>query len=164
MWEHGFACQWDDYQENPDFGRRLTAPAVGSDEDCQRWLAALPRPTGVFVRSDDGAVQIAERAAQAGLSVPEEIATLGADNDELICKFAGPPLSSVAVPSERIGHEASRLLERLLQGRTISGSHMMLAISDCGFRSSAAANRLNSSRSTRSDDEKRDCSARRANI
>jgi LacI family transcriptional regulator, galactose operon repressor len=38
------------------------------------------------------------------------------DNDELECQLAFPPLSSVAIPSEQIGFEAAKRLDRMLGG------------------------------------------------
>ena len=43
---------------------------------------------------------------RAGVAVPEEVAVVGVDNDELVCELAYPPLSSV-IPGRRIGYEAS---------------------------------------------------------
>ena len=46
--------------------------------------------------------------------MPEEVALVGVDNDDLLCELARPALSSVALPAERIGFEAARLLDQLL--------------------------------------------------
>jgi LacI family transcriptional regulator len=51
---------------------------------------------------------------QMGLRIPDQVALLGVDNDELECRLTSPPLSSVENPSERIGYEAARLLDRLM--------------------------------------------------
>jgi LacI family transcriptional regulator, galactose operon repressor len=48
--------------------------------------------------------------------MPEQVALAGVDNDDLFCELARPPLSSVAIPAERIGYEAAALLDRLLAG------------------------------------------------
>jgi LacI family transcriptional regulator len=50
------------------------------------------------------------------LRVPEDVALLGVDDDDLYCELARPPLSSVILPTERIGYEAAALLDRLLAG------------------------------------------------
>ncbi|NOX54049.1 MAG: helix-turn-helix domain-containing protein [Planctomycetes bacterium] len=49
--------------------------------------------------------------------MPEDIALVGVDNDDLYCHLARPPLSSVTVNAERVGYESARLLDRLLAGR-----------------------------------------------
>jgi len=48
--------------------------------------------------------------------VPEDVAVVGVDNDDLLCELARPSLSSVIVPAERVGYEAAALLDRLLAG------------------------------------------------
>jgi LacI family transcriptional regulator len=55
----------------------------------------------------------------AGLRVPEDVAVVGVDNDELICETSRVPLSSVAVSAERIGFEAASLLERMMKGEAV---------------------------------------------
>jgi LacI family transcriptional regulator len=88
---------------------------VGRDMD--GWLRRLPRRSAIFAFNDVAAAQVAERCRALGLRLPEDLALLGADNTESLCLLAWPPLSSVAVAAERIGHEAARLLEDLIAGR-----------------------------------------------
>ncbi|MGC3988862.1 MAG: substrate-binding domain-containing protein [Chthoniobacteraceae bacterium] len=81
-----------------------------------RWLASLPRPTGIFAVHDYRAQFLMEASHEAGLRIPEDIAVLGMDNDETICEHCAPTLSSVSRSSERVGWEAAALLDRLLCG------------------------------------------------
>ena len=71
------------------------------------WLEGLPKPVGVMGCNDDRAHQVIEACKLAGLRVPEEVAVIGADNDELVCDLADPPLTSVAINFERAGYEAA---------------------------------------------------------
>jgi LacI family transcriptional regulator len=82
----------------------------------RRWLTRLPRPVGVFACNDLWGAQLSEVCRQAGLGVPEEVAMLGVDNDDLLCDLARPSLSSVAVPAEAVGFRAAALLDRLMAG------------------------------------------------
>jgi LacI family transcriptional regulator len=86
------------------------------DRGIYRWLRKLPKPVGVFVPGDDWGVQVAEACRQVGLRVPEDVALLGVDDDDLDCELSRPRLSSVRLPTERIGYEAAALLDRLLAG------------------------------------------------
>jgi LacI family transcriptional regulator len=61
-------------------------------------------------------LQVVEACRLAGLRVPDEVAVVGVDNDDLFCGLARPSLSSIIVPAERIGFEAAAVLERLLAG------------------------------------------------
>jgi LacI family transcriptional regulator len=53
------------------------------------------------------------------LLVPEQVAVIGVDNDEALCKLADPPLSSVKIDFEYIGYESAALLDRLMQGKKV---------------------------------------------
>jgi LacI family transcriptional regulator len=86
------------------------------DPSVVRWLRELPKPVGIFVPNDIYGVQIAEACRSAGLRVPEDVALLGVDNDDLYCEMTRPPLSSIMVPAEKVGYEAAALLDRLLAG------------------------------------------------
>jgi LacI family transcriptional regulator len=62
-------------------------------------------------------VQVSEACQLADLRVPDDVAIVGVDDDDLLCELGRPSLSSVALPSEQIGAEAAALLERLLHGK-----------------------------------------------
>lgn len=80
------------------------------------WLRALPKPVGILASHDTQGAQIAEYCHQLRLIVPDQVAIVGADDDDLLCELARPSLSSVRLPAERIGFEAARLLDEWLQG------------------------------------------------
>jgi len=78
------------------------------------WLSKLPTPLGVMACNDDCAVQVVEACKLAGLAVPDAVGIVGADNDEVVCGLAEPPLTSVALNFERAGYEAAEALEKLM--------------------------------------------------
>jgi LacI family transcriptional regulator len=80
------------------------------------WLISLPKPVAVMACNDDCAEHVLEAAKFAGLYVPEEVAVLGVSNDELICEFSDPPLSSIVLNGQQAGYEAAVLLEQLMSG------------------------------------------------
>jgi len=98
----------------------LTTPALWrkSAEKTHRWLRQLGKPAAVLCCEDAPARYLADVCAQIGLKVPEEVALLGIGNDDLECTLTQPALSSIAVPSQRIGYEAAALLDRLMSGET----------------------------------------------
>jgi LacI family transcriptional regulator len=59
------------------------------------WLIALPKPVGVLACYDSAGQEVLEACALAGLAVPDVVAILGVDNDELIVNLTSPPLSSI---------------------------------------------------------------------
>ena len=76
------------------------------------WLQSLPRPLAVFACNDVRGRQIIDACGQSGLSVPEEVAVIGVDDDEVICELSNPPLSSVQPDTLRFGYEGAALLGR----------------------------------------------------
>lgn len=81
------------------------------------WLATLPKPLGLMACNDDRAQQILEACKIAGYAVPEEIAVVGADNDQLECVLTAPPLSSVSMNLEKAGYQTAETMDKLLRGQ-----------------------------------------------
>lgn len=89
-------------------------------EDClAQWLEKLPKPIGILACNDVRGQQVLSACRRAGIVVPEQVAVIGVDNDEILCGLSDPPLSSVAPDTRRIGYEAAALLDRLMRGETI---------------------------------------------
>jgi LacI family transcriptional regulator, galactose operon repressor len=82
-----------------------------------KWLQSLPRPLAVFACNDVRGRQIIDACGQAGLSVPEEVAVIGVDDDEVICELSNPPLSSVQPDTLRLGYEGAALLASMMNGQ-----------------------------------------------
>lgn len=87
-------------------------------KELETWLRELPRPVGLFGCNDDLAEQVVEACRGIGINVPEEIAVLGVDNDEILCNLSNPPLSSVSINFEKAGFEAARILDQMIMGDT----------------------------------------------
>ncbi len=109
---HSLAC----YHERPARSYRQRGRLLVLNPGLQRWLRGLPKPVGVFACHDVWGLQVVEACRVTGLRVPDDVAVLGVDNDDLLCELARPSLSSIVVPAERIGFEAAAVLERLLAG------------------------------------------------
>jgi LacI family transcriptional regulator len=95
----------------------------GSDAEIRAladWLAPLPRPLGVFACYDGRAQQVLEACQLRGWAVPDELAVLGVDNDEVLCELCSPPLSSVLPNARRIGYEAASMLARMMRGERLT--------------------------------------------
>lgn len=98
-------------------------------EHLGEWLRGLPKPVGVLTWGVQRGVELINEAKKCGLRIPDDVAILGGDDDELLCESVQPSLSSVVVPAEQIGHEAAALLETLLatKRRTLPPTHLQLA-------------------------------------
>ena len=78
------------------------------------WLADLPKPVGIFAANDFMSAQVAAAANRIGLKMPEDIALVGVDNDELLCENTKPTLSSVMPDFRSAGEKAAGMLARLV--------------------------------------------------
>lgn len=85
-----------------------------------RWVRSLPKPVGVLGAWDGCALQVLEVCRNLNVSVPDEVAVLGVDDDELLCDLADPPLSSIKSSAFRIGYRAASLLDEMMAGQEVS--------------------------------------------
>ncbi|MER2490840.1 XylR family transcriptional regulator [Catenovulum sediminis] len=80
------------------------------------WIATLPKPIAIMAPSDMRAWQIFEACHQIDVSIPEEVAILGVDGDDLILDITGNQLSTVMQGSEHMGYLASSILNQIMSG------------------------------------------------
>ena len=109
---HGRTCQVFELTEltrTTDFGEE--------QQQLGAWLKELPKPVGLMSCNDDCGREVLDAALLAGLAVPDEMAVVGVDNDEILCELCDPPLSSVALNAEPGGYAAAELLDGLMSGR-----------------------------------------------
>jgi len=79
-------------------------------------LLALPdRPTALFAVNDPVAIGVLAASRDLGLRVPEDLAVVGFNDNEL-SQMLAVPLSSVAIPLETMGRLAVDLLIEQIQG------------------------------------------------
>ena len=96
-------------------------------QDMVKWARSLPKPAAVLGCNDQWAHQLLNDCRRAGIEVPGQVAILGVDNDDLINALVVPSLSSIELPTERIGFEAARLLDELLAGARAPAAPVMIA-------------------------------------
>lgn len=107
--ERGFGNNFHAYQEQSlDDLWFYEAPPLLS------WLKSLPHPTALMACDDNQGNRITEICKVNNIKVPDKIAILGVDNDEIICNLSDPPLSSISHNIVRGGFEAAELIDRLL--------------------------------------------------
>lgn len=108
-----------DYPERVPISQRVS--------DIGEWLAELPKPLAVFACYDVRGQHVLDACRLRDLAVPEQVAVLGVDNDELMCELSSPPLSSVIPNARRTGYEAARLLDRQMNGESVAATPIMIA-------------------------------------
>ncbi len=118
---HGFDCL------------RLDAPAEGQQPAWEeyltqliQWVGSLPKPIAVFAVNDSLGAHLLEACLRAGISVPEDVAVVGTENDETLCAFATPPLSSVQLSGVEVGFTAAQLLDQIMRGETPQTMEILL--------------------------------------
>ena len=108
--------------ESPGARRPTTAGAelrgMLDETGVGRWLCGLEKPVGLMACNDIRAQQVLDACKRADVDVPDEVAVIGVDNDDVICPLCDPPLSSVEPDTERIGYEAASLLESMMNKET----------------------------------------------
>ncbi len=111
------------------------APARTFARMC-RWLAGLERPAGVFAVLDSYALVLQRAARESGWRVPEDLAVLGAGDDDFFVEFERVPLSSIRLPSRKIGYEAGALLDRMIATGERSAESVQLPVGEIALRRS----------------------------
>ena len=84
------------------------------------WLSQLPTPVGVLACYDIVGQEVLEACTLAGLPVPDAVAVIGVDNDELIGNLASPPLSSIELDTMHMGYLAAELLDQAMDGIVVA--------------------------------------------
>ncbi|OXU15646.1 substrate-binding domain-containing protein [Sedimentisphaera salicampi] len=82
----------------------------------EKWLDSIPKPIGIFACSDFCGKHVIEACKRLDIKVPDEVSVLGVDNDDLICNFTTPTLSSINLKTRDCGFEAAKLLVKLMDG------------------------------------------------
>jgi len=90
------------------------------------WLRSLPKPVAILVANDVRARQVLDSCMKAGVTVPQEAAVLGVDNDEMLCETTHPQLSSIQMSTEHAGFEAARVLDEMMRGSRRGKSHQTI--------------------------------------
>lgn len=90
------------------------------------WIRQLPKPAAVFCACDVVSRATLEACRRVRVKVPDQVAILGVDNDELICQIARPELSSIRPDTEGEGFEAAKALHALMCGAGKAGRRTIL--------------------------------------
>ena len=105
---------------------RSAAGRPDDDDTVEAWLVGLPKPVALLCCYDIRGRQALEACRRAGLAVPDQVAVLGVDDDEVLCGLASPPLSSVIPDAVGAGQLAARLLATLMRGGRLDRSEWLL--------------------------------------
>lgn len=105
----GFECS---------FYRSLKATADHPKDDrsrLARWLEALPKPCAIFAANDVRARYVLEACRMKNITVPGQVALVGADNDEVLCETAMPAITSIEWNTVDYGYRIAEFLDRVIR-------------------------------------------------
>jgi DNA-binding LacI/PurR family transcriptional regulator len=106
---------------------RVAPLYVEGGRDAALELLALPEPpTAVLASNDLQAHGVYEAARRRGLHIPRELSVVGFD-DLPFTRWAGPPMTTVRQPLERMGATAARMIVELADGMTLAQHRVELS-------------------------------------
>ena len=100
VWQGKAAREWENEQEH-----------------IVEWLGRFEPPFAIMACNDVRGQHVIDACSKLGLSVPEQVAVLGVDNDDLLCRLCSPPLSSVIPNASAVGFRAAEMLASLMSGK-----------------------------------------------
>lgn len=99
----GFAC--------------FEAPSEGPELEAM--LERAPKPLAIMTANDAVASEVMAVCAARHIPVPESVAVLGVDNDDLIVTITKPMLASIDMPAQLVGFEAAAMLDGMFRGAAV---------------------------------------------
>ena len=106
------------------------------------WLKSLPHGTGLFCSNDELALTITETCMMEGIHIPEDIAVLGVDDDDLLCEISDPTISSIQLEVEHGGYETCRLLHQQILTGNRKPFNVVISPSEIKERNSTLSNNI----------------------
>ena len=103
------------YQESARIGSKAGLEVRQNDR--RRWLESLPKPVGIIGWATGICRLLAMACTEMNIKVPEEVAILSLETEDLLGRVVHPPLSGVDIPVRRIGYEAAAQLDCMLRGK-----------------------------------------------
>ncbi|MDR2706099.1 MAG: DNA-binding transcriptional regulator [Planctomycetaceae bacterium] len=126
IWSHIREQAFTNYLKNKGFSvevyrvpLRNGSPVRWEKEEVflARWLVNLPKPIALMACNDQRGREVLDACSVAKIVVPEEMAVVGVDNDELLCELSYPPLSSVQLNTEQGGFLAAQALDKMMKNQ-----------------------------------------------
>ena len=115
--ETAIDCTWLRWHQSPAY-------ATGREEwkRKRKWLAgadetARAKPLAVFAANDQQALDVLESCESGGITIPEQVAIVGAENYLLAPDAMHTPISSVDTNLEILGYRGAELLDQLMGGQ-----------------------------------------------
>ncbi len=106
--ENSFPCSVF-YEGGADWEKEL--------ENMEKWLKDQTFPLAVFCWTDYAGARFIDMAHSLGYKIPEQVAVLGMDNEELICDSTAVRLSSIKTELKLVGYLGAQALDKIMDGQ-----------------------------------------------
>jgi LacI family transcriptional regulator len=103
-----------------------TAHAISHISELESLLKRIMLPAAIFAANDEYSTRVLAVSERLGLRVPEQIAIVGVDNDDLLVESGSVSLSSIELPTFKVGFEAAAMLHQILRGEALARTLIML--------------------------------------
>ncbi len=91
------------------------------------WLNSLPKPLAMLTCNDECASEVIDACRIADIDVPDSIAVVSVDNDEMICELTSPKISSISLNNEQCGYNTARMLHNMMLGKKVPPTQIITA-------------------------------------
>ena len=90
------------------------------------WIKEWELPVGIACSMSSLGPKTTVRLLENGLQIPKDAAILTCGNDPNYCETTTPPTSSIEMDFFKVGYEAARMMDQLLQGKKLSEQHLLI--------------------------------------
>lgn len=116
--ESQFECEWLKWHHHKSYRK-----GRGEWASRRKWLESklreLPKPLAVFTANGTLAVEILEVCEMASISIPQDVALIGIEDDLLLPQSTQRPITAVEPNFEELGYQGAAWLDRLIRGGNI---------------------------------------------
>ena len=107
-------------------GQRLDSLWYYESAGVGDWLKMLPKPVAVMACDDNQGSLLLEACNSNGIRIPDDVAVIGVDNDEVLDNLSNPSLSSIDVDIEKGGVEAAAMAVKMMADPDYAGEDIIL--------------------------------------
>lgn len=97
-----------------------------NSSELSQWLQNLPKPVAIMACDDNQGNLLLNVCNSIGIKIPNDVAVLGVDNDEVIDNLSDPTLSSIEVDIEQGGLELASMVEKMIGTPGYRGNDIVL--------------------------------------
>ncbi|MFK7788320.1 MAG: substrate-binding domain-containing protein [Phycisphaeraceae bacterium] len=101
-------------------------PIETHQRELRHWLEQLPKPVGVIGWATGICRYMAMGCTIANIRVPDEVAIISLETEDLLGRAISPPISGIDIPVEEIGFKAAAMLDKLLRGEVLEEEQVLL--------------------------------------